>query len=103
MEHIIVITTVGNEEDAEDLAKKIVSSKLGACVQINKIKSYYAWKGNLEMSGEFRLMIKTTKSKYDLLQKFIVKNSKYDTPEIISVNIESGDDEYLKWIDKELK
>ena len=103
MEHIIVITTVGNEEDAEDLAKKIVSSKLGACVQINKIKSYYAWKGNLERSDEFRLMIKTTKSKYGLLQKFIIKNSKYDTPEIISVNIENGYNEYLKWIDKELK
>ena len=103
MEYIIVITTVGNEGDAEDLAKKIVSSKLGACVQINKIKSYYAWKGNLERSDEFRLMIKTTKSKYGLLQKFIIKNSKYDTPEIIFVNIENGYNEYLKWIDKELK
>ena len=55
------------------------------------------------MSGEFRLMIKTTKSKYGLLQKFIIKNSKYDIPEIISVNIENGYNEYLKWIDKELK
>ncbi len=103
MKYIIVITTVGSEKDAEDLAKKIISSKLGACVQIDEIKSYYNWKGNLEVSNEFRLMIKTTKNKYTLLQKFIIKNSKYDVPEVIAVNIEDGYDKYLKWIGEELK
>ncbi|MEK6925969.1 MAG: divalent-cation tolerance protein CutA [Nanoarchaeota archaeon] len=103
MKYIIVITTVGSKKDAEELAKKIVSSKLGACVQINEIKSYYAWKGNLEMSGEFRLMIKTTDDKYNLLQEFIIKNSEYDLPQIIAVNIEKGYDKYLNWIKEELK
>ena len=103
MKYIIVITTVGSKKDAENLAKKIVSLKLGACVQINKIKSYYSWKGNLEMSGEFRLMIKTIKGKYNLLQNFIIKNSKYDLPQIIAVNIEMGYNKYLNWIDRGLK
>ena len=63
MKYIIVITTAGNKKDAKDLAKKIVSQKLGACVQINEIGSYYSWKGKLESSNEFRLMIKTKESK----------------------------------------
>ena len=103
MKYKIVITTVGNKKDAQDLAKKIVSSKLGACVQISKIKSYYSWKGNLEMSDEFRLVIKTIASKYNLLQNFILKNSKYDLPQIVSVNISKGYNKYLRWIDGELK
>src|SRR3989344_8517689 len=82
MKFIIVITTVGNKKDAEELAEKIVSAKLGACVQISEIKSYYAWKGSLESSGEFKLMIKTMDKKYDLLKEFIIKNSKYDIPQI---------------------
>ncbi len=103
MKFIIVITTVETKKDAEELAEKIVSAKLGACVQISKIRSYYNWKGNLEMSNEFRLMIKTVDKKYGLLKEFIIKNSKYDLPEIIAVNIEKGHDKYLEWVESELK
>lgn len=103
MNYIIVITTAGNKKDAEDLARKIVFSKLGACAQISKIKSFYRWKGSLESSNEFRLMIKTTDSKYDLLQNFIIENSKYDLPQIVSVNVEKGYSKYLNWIDEETK
>ena len=103
MKFIIVITTVGNKKDAEELAEKIVSAKLGACVQISEIKSYYAWKGSLESSGEFKLMIKTMDKKYDLLKEFIIKNSKYDIPQILAVNIGKGYDKYLDWVESELK
>lgn len=103
MKFIIVITTVKSKKDAEELAEKIVSAKLGACVQISEIKSYYSWKGNLEKSGEFKLMIKTMDKKYNLLKEFIIKNSKYDLPQIIAINIEKGYDKYLNWVESELK
>jgi periplasmic divalent cation tolerance protein len=103
MKFIIVITTTGNKNDAEELAEKIVSAKLGACVQISEIKSYYNWKGKLDSSKEFRLMIKTIDKKYDSLKEFLIKNSRYDTLEIIAVNIEKGYSEYLNWVESELK
>ena len=103
MKFILVITTIGNKKDAEELSEKIVSAKLGACVQISEIKSYYAWKGSLESSGEFKLTIKTMDKKYDQLKDFIIENSKYDTPQILAVNIEKGYEKYLGWVESELK
>ena len=103
MKPIIVITTVENKKDAEELAGKIVNEKLGACVQISEIKSYYNWKEKLENSKEFRLMIKTFAEKFEELKEFIIKNNKYELPEIISINIEEGYDKYLDWMREELK
>ena len=103
MKNIIVITTVRSRNEAKELAKKIVLSKLGACVQVSKIKSYYKWKENLETSDEFRLMIKTVNKKYEALEKFILKNHKYDVPQIIAINISKGYDKYLNWINEETK
>ena len=103
MKFIIVITTAGNKKDAEELAEKIVSAKLGACVQISEIKGYYAWKGSLEASEEFKLTIKTMDKKYNLLKEFIIKNSKYDLPQIVAINIEKGYDKYFDWAEGELK
>jgi periplasmic divalent cation tolerance protein len=103
MKYIAVITTVEREVDAQKLAEKIVKLKLGACAQISKIKSYYNWKGKIESSDEFRVIIKTVDGKYKALQDFIIKNSSYDLPQIIAVNIEKGSDKYLNWINEELK
>lgn len=100
---IIVITTTETEKEAEELAGKILNEKLGACVQISEIKSYYNWKGKLENSKEFKLMIKTIEEKYKEIEEFIIKNTKYKLPEIIAVNIEQGYDNYLNWIEEETK
>jgi len=101
MKKIIAITTTETKKQAEELAKGIIQAKLGACVQINEIESYYHWKGKLENSKEFRLIIKTTEEKYKEIEEFIIKNSQYDLPEIIAVNIEQGYNKYLIWIEEE--
>lgn len=103
MKPIIVLTTVETKKEASELAKQIIQEKLGACVQINEIKSIYKWKGKLEEAKEFRLMIKTSDSKYLEIEKFIKKNSKYDLPEVVAVNIVDGSDDYLNWVYDNLK
>ncbi len=98
--YLIITTTLENEEDAEELARKIVEHKLGACVQISKIKSIYNWKGKIETSNEFKLDIKTSEDKYKELEKFIIKNHKYELPEIVAVKIENGNEKYLNWVEE---
>jgi len=98
MEYIIVKTTVENRNDAEKLAKKIVEVKLGACVQISEVKSVYRWKGKIETAKEFKIEIKTKSTNYKKLEEFIIKNHKYELPEIISVKINNGYRKYLNWI-----
>ena len=100
MGYIIVTTTVENLKDSEELAKKIVEGKLGACVQISQIKSIYKWKGKIEDKREFKLEIKTSSENYKMLERFILKNNKYEVPEIIAVKTKKGYDKYLNWIEE---
>ena len=98
--YCIVITTTRNAEDAETLAKKIVSEKLGACVQVQQIRSYYMWNGEACADAECLLLIKTKNVLYHQLEQFITANHSYDTPEIIQIPVEAGSVKYLNWIDE---
>jgi len=102
MGYIITTTTVENQKDAEELARRIVEAKLAACVQINEIKSIYNWKGKIKTAKEFRLEIKTASENYRKLQDFIIDNHKYETPEIIAIKVRKGHNKYLDWIEEEI-
>lgn len=98
MEYIVVQTTVGSPKDADKLAELIIDAKLGACVHMYPITSIYWWQGKKEHDEEVVLQIKTLRSKYDELEKFIKANHPYDVPEIIAYPIERGSKEYLDWV-----
>ena len=100
MNFIIVITAVEKQKDAKDLARKIIKARLGACIHISKIKSFYKWKGKIENAKEYKLEIKTLSKNYQKLKELIIKNHKYELPEIIVIKIERGYDKYLNWIEK---
>lgn len=96
---LIVFTTIPNNEEAENLAKKIVDSKLAACVQVlPQMKSFYFWEGEVQQDSEHLLLIKTLKDKYIELEVFIKENHSYDVPEIVAVKSENVSDEYSKWM-----
>ncbi len=97
---VVVLTTTGNEQDAEELAKKTVEAKLAACVQVHPIKSYYTWKGNISVDAEFLLLMKTRDDLFEKLKAFILGNHKYETPEIIQIPVTRGFDGYLRWIEE---
>jgi periplasmic divalent cation tolerance protein len=98
--YTLVLTTVANEEEATSLAHSIISSGLGACVQIQSIRSVCRWKGELCAGPECLLMIKTTDIKYPELEQHIKASHSYETPEIIKIPISGGSREYLGWIDQ---
>jgi len=45
--YIVVLTTVGTKQFANDLAHSIVSARLAACVQMQAVQSVYRWKGEV--------------------------------------------------------
>jgi periplasmic divalent cation tolerance protein len=95
---IVLITTP--KEKAKDIARFIVEEKLGACVNIvSKVESIYWWKGQIETSEESLLIVKTLKEKIVLLIEKVKAIHPYTIPEIISVDIETGIESYLKWIE----
>jgi periplasmic divalent cation tolerance protein len=96
---IIVFTTTANSEEAERLSTGIVESRLGACVQIlPPMTSIYFWEGEMRKESENLLLIKTSKGKYDELEKYILANHTYDVPEIVAISAEKVSAGYLSWM-----
>lgn len=98
-EFVSVFTTIDTQEKAESLAAVCVERQLVACAQIDgPITSIYRWKGQVEKSIEYRLMLKTSVSLVDSLTRLIGELHTHDVPEIIALPIVSGSDAYLSWM-----
>jgi len=96
----LVLCTVPDRESAERIAEALVAEQLAACVNIIPgITSVYRWKGTLEKDEEFMLFIKTTQGTYKILEQRIRALHPYELPEIIAVAIQTGQKDYIRWIE----
>lgn len=103
-QYIQVFTTTGNREDAERMARTVVEQRLAGCAQIlGPTRSVYWWKGTLEQSEEWLCIFKSRVDLYIELEAAIRKAHPYEVPEIVAVPVSSGSEEYLRWLDGELK
>jgi periplasmic divalent cation tolerance protein len=98
--YCLVLTTASTAQQAETLARRIVEAGLGACVQIEAIRSVYRWQGALCDEPEQRLSIKTRTVRFEALERFIRAHHSYETPEIVQIPITAGSADYLRWIDE---
>jgi periplasmic divalent cation tolerance protein len=98
---IVVFMTAANGEEATRLAEMLVGAHLAACVQIlPEMESVYRWQGKIERSSEVLLLAKTTRGKFDELEREVRALHSYDTPEIVAVPIVAGSAPYLDWLSK---
>ena len=96
---LLVLTTTGSESEAKKIAEMLVERRLAACVNIiPRIHSVYRWQGKVETAEEFLLLAKTVKDKEGKVQAAIHEMHSYDLPECISIPVEGGSAEYLRWI-----
>lgn len=100
MTYSIILTTCPTDEEARELALKLVQEKLAACVQLSAVTSVYTWKGTTHQEPEIRLLIKTRTGLYPAVEAFIRQNHSYEVPEIVQIPITHGSDEYLGWMDE---
>ena len=90
-EAIVVFMTAANGEEATRLAEMLVGAHLAACVQIlPEIESVYRWEGKIERQSEVLLLAKTTREKFDELEREVRALHSYDMPEIVAVPILTG-------------
>ncbi len=100
---ILVMTTCPDADSAQLIAVTLLEQRLAACVNtLPGTKSLYRWEGNIEVAEEFVLLIKTSGSRFALIEDTVKKLHPYELPEIISVPIASGSVEYLDWIKQSL-
>lgn len=99
---IVVLSTASSVEEAESIARTLVSTKLAACVNILPgAKSIYRWKGEIEEAAEILLVIKTRRELFAALQIELKRVHSYENPEIIAIPIVAGNEAYLDWIHHE--
>ena len=96
---IVVFMTAANGEEATRLADMLVGAHLAACVQIlPEMESVYRWQGKIERESEVLLLAKTTKAKFEELEREVLALHSYETPEIIAVPVVAGSASYLEWL-----
>lgn len=100
---LLIQTTLETEQDAEKLAKILLSKKIVACAQISgPLKSLYWWNGEIEESPEYRLILKSFTGLYPQIEKLIHEKHPYNVPEIVATKISQVGESYLSWMKQEI-
>jgi periplasmic divalent cation tolerance protein len=95
----VVLTTCGSQEEGRQIARSLVERRLAACVNlVPQIESVYQWKGKIETSQEWMLVIKTTSGVVGLLRDAVDELNSYEVPEFLVLAVEGGSAGYLNWI-----
>ena len=98
---MVVVTSVGTEEQALDVAHALVRAKRAACVNIiPNIHSIYRWKGRVCDDGEMLLLIKTRASNFEAVRETIHKVNTYELPEVLGYRVDWASSGFANWIDK---
>ena len=81
MSAIVVITTVGTQEQANLIAEELVGRRQAACVNILTVsRSVYRWQGRVCDDSEYLLVIKTLESEYPQVEATIQELHQYELP-----------------------
>ncbi len=101
---ILIHSTCGSAEEAGKIARHLVDLRLAACVTVVvPVKSYYRWQGAVETSEEWLLVIKSSAELFGELKSAITAVHSYEVPEVIAMPILEGAENYLRWMEGELK
>lgn len=95
----IVLITAPDLKTARSLASAALEKHLIACVNlVPGVESHYRWRGKIETSGEILLILKTVSSRLSELEKLILDQHPYDTPEFLVFSPAGGGVDYLNWL-----
>jgi periplasmic divalent cation tolerance protein len=96
---IVMLTSVGTEEQAVDIGEVLVRRRYATCVNlIPSTRSIYRWKGKVCEDSEFLLIIKTLARETNAVAQTIREFNSYELPEILSFSIRDGDAKFCAWV-----
>src|ERR1700704_6011550 len=82
MDLILILTTMPDDNRADELARSLVDERLAACVNVHgPMVSTYRWKGQVEREPERQVVIKTTRARLPELEARLRALHPYDVPE----------------------
>ena len=96
---LLAISTFPDAETASRIAQALVEEKLAACANIiPNIRSIYRWKEKIETAGEVMVFFKTTEDRLTAFGEKLRSLHPYEVPELLSIKIDNGSPDYLRWV-----
>ena len=101
---VVVLCNSPDEASDKDLAAKVLSEKLAACVTLLPgATSLYYWEGKLEQEYEVQMLLKTNQANQQALLDCLKSHHPYQTPELLVLPVLHGDNDYLSWLNASLR
>ena len=99
-EFCVAMITAPSEEAARTISADLLGKKLAACVNlIPSVRSFYNWKGEICDDQEVLMIVKCRSDIFnERLVPAVKKIHPYEVPEIISLPVIKGSQEYLNWM-----
>jgi periplasmic divalent cation tolerance protein len=98
---IVIISSVGSEEQALDIAHALIRNRQAACVNLlPNVHSIYRWKGRVCDDGEYLLLIKTRAREFDAVRETIQKINTYELPEVMAYRVDEASPAFADWINR---
>jgi periplasmic divalent cation tolerance protein len=95
---VIVLVTAPDLKIARKLARAALQARLVACANLlPKIESLYWWQDSIQAGSEVLMLLKTTTARVAALERLIVANHPYDTPEFVVLPVSRVNKRYLGW------
>ena len=102
--YIVLFITTPTAEEAQRIAEVLLKQRKAACVNIVPgVSSLFWWQGELDSAQESLLIAKTQAPLLKEIVALVRETHSYDVPEIIALPIIDGNQDYLEWIDNEVK
>jgi periplasmic divalent cation tolerance protein len=98
-ETVAVVLCTAPADAASDLAERLVTERLAACVNlVGPVHSKFWWEGRVDTAEEILLVAKTPRSRVPTLIDRLAAWHPYDVPEILELPVERGLESYLDWV-----
>ena len=104
MEPMIIFVTASSPQEAQEIARHLLSQKLAACVNmINGVNSLFWWDQKIDQAQETLLIIKSFAHLFAEIKAVVKTEHSYSIPEILAFRVSEGSQEYLDWMSQSVK
>ena len=96
---VLIMTSVGTEQQAVEISEELIGRRLATCVNIVPcLRSIYRWKGKVCEDTEYLLLVKTPQRMFDRVSEAMREFHSYELPEILGFPITAAESNFHEWI-----
>jgi len=103
MKLITLFLTCAHQQEAETIARDLLSKKLVACVKQTPVNSMFTWQHKIDSATEILLIMDSIEDKFSAIEQVVKKLHSYETFVLIAHPITHASAGVEAWIKSSLK